>query len=140
VNDVGTTAGRNNDKDGARRILILDDSEVSLQLQSALLGMAGFHVRTAAALAEFHALLGVWRPHVILTDLNMPEMDGATLCTQLRANPETAKIPIVLFSSASLEELADIAKKVGADAFLSKRGGYEDLPERMQELCAEILW
>lgn len=124
----------------ARRVLILDDSEVSLQLQSALLGMSGFHVRTSGTIAEFDALLAVWRPHVILTDLQMPDVDGATLCRKLRANPDTAKIPVVLFSSASLEELAEIAKRVGADAYLSKRSGYEDLPERLQELCNEILW
>ncbi|MBA3540487.1 MAG: response regulator [Deltaproteobacteria bacterium] len=70
----------------------------------------------------------------------MPDVDGATLCRQLRANPETAKIPVVRFASATLEELAGIAKEVGADAYLSKRRGYEDLPQRLRELCDEILW
>jgi len=124
----------------AKRVLILDDSEVSLALQAALLGMAGFHVRTVGSLAEFDALLGVWRPHIILTDLEMPDIDGATLCKKLRANPDTAKIPIVLFSGVDLPELATIAKQAGADAFLSKRSGYEDLPDRLVALCDEILW
>jgi CheY-like chemotaxis protein len=124
----------------ARRVLILDDSEISLQLESALLGMSGFYVRTAATIAEFHALLALWSPHVILTDLEMPELDGATLCQQLRADPETAKIPIVLFSSASNEDLARIAEAVGADAYLSKRSGYQELPGLLKQLCEQILW
>jgi CheY-like chemotaxis protein len=128
------------DAEPPKRVLVLDDSELSLQLQSAVLGMANFHVRTTGSIAEFEAMLGVWRPHVILTDLQMPEVDGATLCRKLRANPDTAKIPVVLFSSASMEELAEIAKRVGADAYLSKRSGYEDLPQRLRELCDEILW
>ena len=72
MDDAGTHVGNDKDGDGARRILILDDSEVSLQPQSALRGMSGFQVRTAASLAEDHALLGVWRPDLILTDLKMP--------------------------------------------------------------------
>ncbi len=124
----------------SRRVLILDDSEISLQLQSALLGQSGFYVRTAATLAEFHALRAIWEPHLILTDLEMPELDGASLCQQLRADPETAKIPIVLFSNASNEELARIAEAVGADAYLSKRSGYTELPGLLEKLCEQILW
>jgi CheY-like chemotaxis protein len=58
----------------------------------------------------------------------------------LRQQITTARIPIVLCSSAPDEELQEVARAVGADAYLSKQEGLEQLPERLTQLCDEILW
>ena len=101
---------------------------------------AGFEVRAVGSLRTFQTVLSSWRPHLIVTDLYMPEMNGAELCQWLRRQVATARIPIVLCSSAPDDELAMVARSVGADAYLSKLAGLDALPERLNTLCNEILW
>jgi CheY-like chemotaxis protein len=52
----------------------------------------------------------------------------------------TQKIPIVLFSALPDAELAELARRSGADAYLSKQDGYEQLGPRIRELSEGILW
>jgi CheY-like chemotaxis protein len=127
-------------REDKRRLLVIDDSEIVLAYQASLLSGAGFDVRAVTSLRSFQQVLATWKPHLIVTDLQMPEMHGIELCKWLRAQVATARIPIVLCSSASDEELEEIAKEVGADAFCSKQDGLEMLPERLTTLCDEILW
>ena len=128
------------DETERRRLLLIDDSEIVLAYEAALLSAAGFEVRAVSSLRSFQHTLSTWKPHLIVTDLYMPEMTGAELCQWLRQQVTTARIPIVLCSSAPDDELAEVARTVGADAFVSKEHGLELLPQRLTELCDEILW
>jgi CheY-like chemotaxis protein len=123
-----------------RRLLLIDDSEIVLAYEASLLSAAGFEVRAVSTLRSFQHTLATWKPHIIVTDLYMPEMSGAALCRWLRQQLPTQRIPIVLCSSASDAELEDVARTVGADGYLSKQHGLEQLPERLAALCDEILW
>ena len=123
-----------------RRLLLIDDSELVLAVETSLLSEAGFDVRAVSSLRAFLSALLDWKPHVIVTDLYMPEMSGVELCQWLRQQVTTARIPIVLCSSASEAELEEVARTVGADAYLSKDKGLDALPRRLHELCDEILW
>lgn len=127
-------------RDDRRRLLLIDDSEIVLAVETALLSQAGFEVRAVSSLRAFINALLDWKPHIIITDLYMPEMSGADLCQWLRQQVTTSRIPIVLCSSAPEVELEEIARSVGADAYLSKEQGLEALPQRLNELCDEILW
>jgi CheY-like chemotaxis protein len=124
----------------SRRLLLIDDSEIALAYSESVLTDAGFEVRAVSSLGAFQAVLADWKPHMIDTDLYMTEMSGAELCQWLRRQVSTARIPIVLCSSAPDEELAAVARSVGADAYLSKLAGLDALPERLNTLCDEILW
>ena len=123
-----------------RRLLLIDDSEIALAYAESVLTDAGFEVRAVGSLRTFQTVLASWRPHLIVTDLYMPEMNGAELCQWLRREVATARIPIVLCSSAPDTELAQVARAVGADAYVSKVDGLDALPDRLNELCNEILW
>ena len=123
-----------------RKLLLIDDSEIVLAVETDLLTKAGFEVRAVSSLRAFLNALLDWKPHIIITDLYMPEMSGAELCQWLRQQVNTARIPIVLCSSAAPAKLEEIARTVGADAFISKESGFEALPDRMHELCDAILW
>src|SRR4051812_1066083 len=127
-------------QDDRRKLLLIDDSELSLAVETALLAEAGFEVRAVTSLRAFLNALVDWKPHMIVTDLYMPEMSGAELCTWLRQQLSTSLIPIVLCSSASEAELEEVARAVGADGYLSKAAGLDVLPQRLAALCAEILW
>jgi twitching motility two-component system response regulator PilH len=118
----------------------MDDSDIVLAYEAALLSAAGFDVRAVSSLRSFRHTVSTWKPHLIVTDLYMPEMTGAELCHWLRHQVTTARIPIVLCSSATESELSEVAREVGADAYLSKQSGLEQLPERLTALCDEIIW
>lgn len=123
-----------------RKLLLIDDSEIVLAVETDLLSKAGFEVRAVSSLRAFLNALLDWKPHIIITDLYMPEMSGAELCQWLRQQVNTAKIPIVLCSSAPPAKLEEIARTIGADAYISKESGFAALPEKLHALCDEILW
>jgi CheY-like chemotaxis protein len=116
------------------KILLIDDSEVSLHFTSQALGRAGFDVRTTADVHDLEAVLGGWRPDVILTDVDMPGLSGPELCRMLKSNYETAHVPVVLFSAKSAQELETMARECEADGYLSKSNGLERLPRELELL------
>ena len=81
-----------------RRVLLIDDSSVSLLVCETLLVGEGYDVRTASNLAEFNRVLSEWRPDLVLTDVQMPGLSGMDLCRTLKASNDTVRIPVVLYS------------------------------------------
>ncbi|MCX7219403.1 MAG: response regulator, partial [Burkholderiales bacterium] len=73
------------------------------------------------------------RPDVLITDVEMPGMDGFGLTQQLRSNPETMHLPIIMISGAS-HELADKAKQAGIDVLLGKPYSDDELIGHIQRL------
>ena len=109
-----------------RKILIIDDSEITLAMEKSVLEARGYEVQAAATLQEFEKLLKAFRPHLILTDIHMPEAKGTDICRTLKNEYGTQDIPIVLFSSLNDEELEkkvarfrDAAAKMGRDIPIS---------------------
>jgi CheY-like chemotaxis protein len=125
---------------GKKRILLLDDSSIALELTQASLEERGYEVAAAPNLAEFHAQLGRFRPDLVLTDLEMPDTSGREVIRSLKQDLGTDKIPVILFSSRPDVELARIAAQAGADGYLSKAHGVERLGEMVDELVGSILW
>jgi CheY-like chemotaxis protein len=123
-----------------RRILLIDDSEITLAMEKAVLEARGYDVRATTTLLEFDKLLADFKPHVILTDIHMPEAKGTDICRTLKNEYNTQDIPIVLFSSLEDAELERLAAQVGADGYLSKSHGVEALGEKVDELFESILW
>lgn len=124
----------------SRRLVLIDDSEIVLAVLEPLLVDAGFEVRAVSSLRKFVNAVMDWKPHLIVTDLYMPDMSGADLCAWLRKQPQTAKTPIIICSTAPDEELARVAKQVGADGYVSKNAGPEALPAKLHALCEEIVF
>ena len=123
-----------------KRILLLDDSAITLEMEKAVLEGRGYHVATASNLLEFQVLIENFAPDVILTDLMMPDISGKDIVRVLKQDFHTERIPIVLFSSKTDVELAEIAEQAGADGFLSKSHGIDKLGDMVDELVDSILW
>lgn len=123
-----------------RRILLIDDSEITLAMEKAVLEGRGYEVKATSTLMEFEKTLETFKPHLILTDLHMPDAKGTDICRTLKNEFKTQDIPIVIFSSLGDEELGKLAQQVGADGFLSKANGLEALGEKIDELVESILW
>jgi len=127
-------------EDDALKILIIDDSEITLAMERAVLEQHGYDVQAASTLLDFEKVLQSWRPHVILTDIHMPDVKGTDICRILKTEYDTQDIPIVLFSSLSDEDLERLAEQVGADGYLSKNHGLEQLAAKVNELVESIVW
>jgi CheY-like chemotaxis protein len=123
-----------------KRILLLDDSTITLEMEQAVLEERGYAVAVASNLLEFQALLEQFQPEVILTDLMMPDVSGKDIVRVLKQDFHTEKIPIILFSSRPDEELAPIAETAGADGYLSKSHGIDKLGDLIDELVESIIW
>ncbi len=123
-----------------KKILLLDDSEITLEMERAVLEERGYEVAVAANLLEFQQALDAFQPDVILTDLMMPDISGKDIVRVLKQDFHTERIPIVLFSSKPDEELAEIAEQAGADGYLSKSHGLSQLGDMVDELVDSIIW
>ena len=123
-----------------KKILLLDDSVITLEMEKAVLEERGYDVAVASNLIEFQAALDAFQPEVILTDLMMPDISGKDIVRVLKQDFHTERIPIVLFSSKPDEELAEISEQAGADGYLSKSHGIEKLGDMVDELVDSIIW
>jgi CheY-like chemotaxis protein len=123
-----------------KRILLLDDSTITLEMEKAVLEDRGYRVAVAANLLEFQEQLERFLPEIILTDLMMPDISGKDIVRVLKQDFHTEKIPIILFSSKPDGELSAIAEQAGADGFLSKSHGIERLGDMVDEMVDSILW
>jgi CheY-like chemotaxis protein len=124
----------------SRRLVLIDDSELVLAAMVPVLTEAGFEVRAVSSLRKFLNVVLDWKPDLIVTDLHMREMSGADLCAWLRKQVQTAKIPVIICSSAPEAELAEVARSAGADGYVSKEAGPEALSAKLNALCEEILF
>ncbi len=124
----------------SKKILLIDDSEIVLTMEKAVLEARGYEVRATSNLLEFEKTLQSWKPDLILTDIHMPGIKGTDLCRTLKNEYGTQDIPIVLFSTLPDDELARLAEQVGADGSISKANGLEALGEKVDDLVQSILW
>jgi CheY-like chemotaxis protein len=124
----------------SKKILLIDDSEITLTMEKAVLEARGYAVEATSDLLDFERTLESWKPDLILADIHMPGIKGTDLCRTLKNEYGTRDIPIVLFSTLPDDELAKLAEQVGADGWISKANGLEALGEKVDELVQSILW
>jgi len=113
----------------APRILVIDDE---LQIQRAIrtiLTEKGFAVTTASRGEEGLTLAAANEPDLIILDLGLPDMDGVEVCTRLR---EWTQIPIIILSVRDSERDKVAALDKGADDYLTKPFGIEELLARVR--------
>jgi two-component system alkaline phosphatase synthesis response regulator PhoP len=123
-----------------RKVLLVDDSELALVTVTGVLEDAGYEVRATDDVQRLDAVLGDWRPDIILTDVNMPGISGVDLCRMLKASYETAHVPVVLFSVEPNDVLAQMARNCEADGFLSKANGLIRLPDELALLLDNAMF
>jgi CheY-like chemotaxis protein len=123
-----------------KRVLVIDDSPLTLKVVAGVLERAGYEVRTTSDVHTLRETFGSWHPDVILTDVDMPDLTGVELCRKLKAHYDSAHVPVVLYSSRSESALAELARHCEADGFLSKTRGAEALPEELAYLIENTLF
>ncbi len=110
----------------AKTILIVDDSATMVMSIQNYLEMAGFSVKTADDGVNALALLkGGLKPDLMITDINMPNMNGIELIQNTRALPAFRFMPILVMTTESQQAMRDDAKKLGATGWVVKPVGGE---------------
>lgn len=102
------------------RILLVDDSPIARATEAALVRALGHHVEEAVDGEDGYARASAGNFDFILTDIQMPRLDGIGLCRRLRADPATQKVPVVVLSSLAAPEDKRRGLDAGADAYLVK--------------------
>ena len=118
---------RENARATASRILVVDDEALVRNMLCDALTAAGYAVSGVASGEEAMRVVQTERPACILLDIMMPDLDGYDICAALKADPQTAAIPVLLVSATTDPRVLDQAKRVGAATVLRK-------PIRMDEL------
>ncbi|HVG17427.1 MAG TPA: response regulator [Blastocatellia bacterium] len=107
-----------------KKILVVEDNVDTLELMSALLQMEGYAVVTAENGQEGINLAVSERPHLIITDINMPLLSGTDMINVLRQNPEFNSTPIIAVTAYGRDG-AERARQVGANEVLTKPVEYD---------------
>ncbi len=116
------------------RILIADDNAANRELLEAYLANIECEVETAVDGQDTLNKVGVFKPDLILLDVMMPKMNGFEVCRQLKSDPKSSKIMILMVTA--LSELGDIERAVaaGTDDFLSKPINKIELNKRVANM------
>lgn len=116
------------------KILVVDDNkDICLLIESILLS-EGYVVESCCNPAEFKEKFNSGKPHLIITDMLMSGFDGRTLTKEVKGNPETADVKVMLMSAHP--DAAKICNEIGVDDFLSKPFEIDDLVNKVENLLA----
>lgn len=120
----------------AERILVVDDEEANRNLLREILRPLGYQVREAADGEEALAAVAECAPDLVLLDLMMPRRNGYDVCRELKSDPRTRLVPIIILTT--LEQLQDKIKAIdlGADDFLNKPFHTVELTARVRSLLS----
>lgn len=119
----------------ARNILTVDDSASIRQMAAYTLKSAGHQVVEASDGQDALVKAKAARFDLILTDQNMPKMDGLTLIRSLRALPEYSKTPILMLTTESSDAMKAQGRAAGATGWLVKPFD----PDRLLEVVKKVL-
>jgi CheY-like chemotaxis protein len=122
------------------RILLIDDDETFRAVAAMALEDAGYMVVQAADAFEALDLLRDIRPDAIISDLNMPLMDGQALYERVRGEPDLAAIPFVILSAYIEADGSDSppeSPEIRADYCFSKQSPFSSLLPRLEMLIEQ---
>lgn len=119
----------------SKTILIVDDSLTMTMSLKSNLELHGFKVETASdGLQALNKLKAGLKPHLIITDINMPRMDGMELIRQAKALPGMRFTPILTLTTESDPRKRDESKKLGATGWLVKPVSGADLVKIVKQV------
>lgn len=118
-------------------VLVVDDEFEIRQLLSTMLTMMGYQSFMAQDGLDALEKISQYQPDILILDVMMPRMDGLTLCRQLRDAAETAALPIIMLSGKAHQEAIQEGLKAGANRYLVKPTGLDELTRNINEVLGE---
>ncbi|MBX7114965.1 MAG: response regulator [Myxococcaceae bacterium] len=115
------------------KVMVVDDSPLACRLIEEGLGVMGYEVEAfddpLKALAAFEAL----KPHLVLTDLEMPGIDGAELCRRLKETSRRS-VPVIILTANDADAQRVTGLRAGADDYVHKGASMDELTARMESI------
>ncbi|HEX6999960.1 MAG TPA: phosphate regulon transcriptional regulator PhoB [Gammaproteobacteria bacterium] len=115
----------------AQKILVVEDERPIFEMLAFSLGRAGYEVEPAASGSEARAAIANARPDLVLMDWMLPDVSGLELTRQLKRDPETRAIPVIMLTARAAESDRVAGLEGGADDYVVK-------PFSPRELLARI--
>ncbi len=119
------------------KVLVVDDDPDVRSLYQLALSLEGLQVIEAESGQEALSKARAVDPDLIILDIMMPEMDGYEVCRRLRADPRTARVPVLMCSSKGTSDDRKNGMLVGADDFVTKSAGPRVLLDRIYSLLSD---
>lgn len=118
------------------RVLIVDDEPDQVEMYQYALEAAGFEVLTAFAGGSGASLARTAQPAIIVLDLRLPDRSGWDVCRELKGDPATCDIPVVILTAAASTTLGAEAAAAGCAAHLVKPCYPEELTTAIRSILA----
>ena len=113
-----------------KKILLLDDNRDLLQIVQIILKGQGYETVLASSIKEAVLKIRIHKPVLILMDVRLSEEDGYEFCSQLKSDPVTSQIRVIMMSGE--ESNPTLISLCHADDFMQKPFDYNDLLERVE--------
>ncbi|MBG9389487.1 hybrid sensor histidine kinase/response regulator [Caenimonas aquaedulcis] len=120
-------------------ILVVDDSITVRRVTQRLLAREGYRVAMAADGLQALERLAEEKPTVVLSDIEMPRMDGFDLARNIRADERLKDLPIIMITSRIAEKHREHARELGVDHYLGKPYSEEELLSLVKHYCAQTI-
>jgi DNA-binding response OmpR family regulator len=119
-----------------KKILVVEDEESLLKLQSILLTIRGYKVKGAMDGQAALEAVETMHPDLILLDIMLPKIDGFEVCRQVKTNAATRHIPIIMLTAKKSKEDLVMGEQVGADMYITKPYKLSMVIENIQRLLS----
>ena len=115
-----------------KKILVVDDDLESVKLVGLMLEQHGYEITAAQLGTQALKKAETEDPDLVILDVMMPDMDGYEVCRRLRANPDTADLPVIMFTAKTRVDDKVIGFQAGADDYLTKPIHPSELVSRVE--------
>ncbi|HEY9851495.1 MAG TPA: response regulator [Leptolyngbyaceae cyanobacterium] len=115
-------------------VLVVEDSLTDMEVMIRYLQQAGLSVVSAKSVEEAQVKLNLQKPNLIILDVILPGQSGFELCREIKSDPNTSEIPVVVCSTKDTDVDKMWANMLGADAYLPKPVQQTDLVRTIRQL------
>ncbi|BCG45999.1 Response regulator receiver protein [Citrifermentans bremense] len=102
------------------RILVVEDEESLLKLESILFTSKGYQVTGVRGGLDALRSIAQDRPDLVVLDIMLPDMDGFEVCRSIKEDPDTRSIPVVMLTAKKSSRDLEAGRVAGADAYITK--------------------
>jgi two-component system cell cycle response regulator DivK len=119
-------------------VLVVEDTPVNLKLVRFLLTREGHDVRAAGSAEEALEILKDFRPRIVLTDVQLPGIDGLEFTRRLKADPATSHVVVIALTAYAMKSDEQRAFDAGCDGFITKPIDTRTFPKLIQQYLGQI--
>lgn len=121
----------------AAKILVVDDEPGIIDLLKTRFEIAGYKVVTAGNGTTALSQVKKEKPDLIVLDMTMPDIQGSTVCAEIKTSRRYQHIPIIILTARTSDYDKDIGKAVKADAYMTKPFRQDELLAKVKELLSK---